>query len=116
MNAGPKADGPPFPVRLDRDRQSRCLVIEWSDDLRQKIAWRTLRDRCPCAACRTPPEESGTGTPGGLNILTSAETLPLEIVSMKPVGNYAYHIEFSDGHHTGIYTFDLLRSLEDPDR
>ncbi len=30
---------------------------------------------------------------------------------MKPVGNYAYSIEFSDGHDTGIYTFEYLREL-----
>jgi len=30
---------------------------------------------------------------------------------MKPVGNYAYGIEFSDGHNTGIYSFETLRSL-----
>jgi DUF971 family protein len=29
----------------------------------------------------------------------------------KAVGNYAIHIEFSDGHSTGIYSFDLLRTL-----
>ena len=30
---------------------------------------------------------------------------------MKPVGNYAYSLTFSDGHDTGIYTYDLLREL-----
>jgi len=30
---------------------------------------------------------------------------------MKPVGNYAYTISFSDGHDTGIFTFELLREL-----
>ena len=30
---------------------------------------------------------------------------------MKPVGNYAYCIAFSDGHDTGIYTFEQLREL-----
>jgi len=30
---------------------------------------------------------------------------------MKPLGNYAYVIHFSDGHDSGIYEFSLLRSL-----
>jgi DUF971 family protein len=30
---------------------------------------------------------------------------------MKPVGQYAYKIEFSDGHDSGIYTLDFLREL-----
>jgi DUF971 family protein len=33
---------------------------------------------------------------------------------MEPVGHYAYSIQFSDGHNTGIYTLDLLRSLGEP--
>ena len=36
---------------------------------------------------------------------------PLTISKMEPVGNYAYSIEFSDGHGTGIYTLELLRGL-----
>ena len=30
---------------------------------------------------------------------------------MRPVGNYAYNIAFSDGHNTGLYTFELLTAL-----
>lgn len=44
-------------------------------------------------------------------MLPSAEIQPLRVVSMKPVGNYAYSITFSDGHDTGIYTFEQLREL-----
>ena len=36
---------------------------------------------------------------------------PLKIIAMKPVGNYAYSIAFSDGHDTGIYTLELLQEL-----
>ncbi|MDP6722272.1 MAG: DUF971 domain-containing protein [Pirellulaceae bacterium] len=36
---------------------------------------------------------------------------PLRIKGMKPVGNYAYSIDFSDGHDSGIYSFDLLLEL-----
>jgi DUF971 family protein len=46
-----------------------------------------------------------------LNVLSAAEARPLEILGMTPVGHYAYTIAFSDGHDTGIYTFDLLREL-----
>jgi DUF971 family protein len=30
---------------------------------------------------------------------------------MRPVGNYAYAIEFNDGHNSGIYSLDFLREL-----
>jgi DUF971 family protein len=46
-----------------------------------------------------------------LPVLTEAETQPLKINGMKPVGNYAYAIAFSDGHTTGIYTLERLRQL-----
>jgi DUF971 family protein len=46
-----------------------------------------------------------------LTILSPAETQPLRIAAMQPVGNYAYSIDFSDGHDTGIYTLELLRRL-----
>jgi DUF971 family protein len=48
-----------------------------------------------------------------LPIITDAETRPLRIVAMKPVGNYAYSIDFSDGHDTGIYTLETLHELGD---
>jgi DUF971 family protein len=44
-------------------------------------------------------------------VLSAAETQPLAIRDMKPVGNYAYAISFSDGHDTGIYTIEYLREL-----
>ena len=34
---------------------------------------------------------------------------------MQPMGNYAYSIAFSDGHDTGIFAFDLLRQLGEPE-
>jgi len=46
-----------------------------------------------------------------LPTLTMAEAQPLRIVGMQPLGNYAYNVAFSDGHDTGIYTFELLREL-----
>ncbi len=95
------------PVALKRG-EDRHIEIQWSDGLGQRIAYRQLRDRCPCAACRQPEEKPAAS---GLKILKPEETRPLEIEGMSPVGNYAYNIRFSDGHNTGIFTFDLLRSL-----
>jgi DUF971 family protein len=49
-----------------------------------------------------------------LPVLSAAEAAPLTINGMKPVGSYAYAIAFSDGHDTGIFTFELLRELGQP--
>jgi DUF971 family protein len=87
-----------------------AIGIEWSDGARREYSFRQLRDACPCATCR----EKRTGAPAPKNllpVLSAAETQPLTVTKMEPVGNYAYSIEFSDGHGTGIYTLDLLRGL-----
>jgi DUF971 family protein len=44
-------------------------------------------------------------------VLSPAEARPLKVLGMKPIGNYAYAIEFSDGHDTGIFTLEFLREL-----
>lgn len=100
----------PVPASLERDTANRSLVIGWSDGTRQEITYRTLRDHCPCAGCtgHGPPQPV---EPNPLRVLSAAEAQPLEIVAMAPAGSYAYHIHFSDGHTTGIYTFELLRGL-----
>jgi DUF971 family protein len=86
------------------------LRITWSDGTVREYPVRELRDKCPCATCRekrnAPPPPSTL-----LPIITDAETKPLRIEAMKPVGNYAYAIDFSDGHDTGIYTLETLREL-----
>ncbi len=86
------------------------LLIEWSDGTRRRYSFRQLRDHCPCATCRE--KRSGEqSAPTLLPVLSAAEAQPLRIEGMKPVGNYAYSIAFSDGHDTGIFPFELLREL-----
>lgn len=86
------------------------LRIEWSDGEVREYAVRELRDACPCATCR---EKRSAGPPPAteLPILSLEEARPLAITAMKPVGNYAYGISFSDGHNTGIYTLESLHEL-----
>jgi DUF971 family protein len=86
------------------------LRINWSDGVVREYAVRELRDKCPCATCReqrNAPPPPATSLP----ILSAAETAPLRIAGMNPVGRYAYSIEFSDGHDTGIFTLESLREL-----
>jgi DUF971 family protein len=86
-----------------------ALRITWSDGQVRDYGFRELRDACPCATCR----EKRKAPPAAalFPIVTEAETRPLRIAAMKPVGKYAYSIEFSDGHDTGIYTLESLREL-----
>ena len=99
------------PTRLELAAPNE-LRITWNDDVTQSLSVGALRDQCPCASCRekrkAPDQEEQL-----LPVLNVAETKPIEIVSMRPVGNYAYGIQFSDGHDTGIFTLDFLRRLGD---
>lgn len=104
-----------LPVSLDKSAD-RKLVICWSDGQQQAIPFRMLRDACQCATCmdqKTKEVVKEDRPPGSLRVLSAAEATPLDIVLMQPVGNYAYNIHFSDGHTTGIFTFETLRSLSD---
>jgi DUF971 family protein len=98
----------PVPVSLKGDAEG--LTITWSDDLTQRWTWRRLRDACPCATCRAereqPPKPAALFT-----ILKPGETLALKATGMRPLGNYAYNIQFSDEHSTGIYSLEYLRGL-----
>jgi DUF971 family protein len=82
----------------------RELRVVWTDNSEQKFDVVELRRKCPCAVCidewtrekRLKPED------------VSEQVRPVEIES---VGRYALKIRFSDGHGTGIYTFDALRAM-----
>lgn len=103
----------PVPTSITR-RESEpgrpaAIEIVWSDGTTALYAPRLLRDACPCATCR---EQRAAPQPKSLlPVLAPQETVPLAVTGMKPVGQYAYSIEFSDGHSSGIYTLDYLREL-----
>jgi DUF971 family protein len=97
-----------YPKKLELVDGAR-LRITWSDNQSRDYTIRELRDACPCATCREKRKSPPASTL--FPIVTEAEIRPLRITAMKPVGNYAYSIEFSDGHNTGIYTLESLREL-----
>jgi len=106
-----------------------ALLISWREGVTHRLTWKVLRDACPCATCREQREQraasggsSSSSAPSRgeaapsppadlLPVLSPAEAQPLRVRSMKPVGNYAYDIDFTDGHNTGIYTLEHLREL-----
>lgn len=98
-----------YPTALKLADDGR-LLITWSDQVTKSYRVRELRDACPCATCREK-RSAPAADPFALPLLSKVELEPLRIGGMKPVGNYAYTISFSDGHDTGIFTFELLREL-----
>lgn len=80
------------------------LVIAWTDGHSGTYAALYLRGLCPCAHC--VDEITGKRKIGPLQVLPD-----VEIQKVSPVGNYAVQLDWSDGHRTGIYSFDYLRSV-----
>jgi DUF971 family protein len=80
------------------------LSITWSDEAETKYNAAHLRRACPCAGCIN--EWTGEKI---LKAETVAEDLSFSSISI--VGRYALNFHFSDGHDTGIYSFDYLRKL-----
>lgn len=91
--------------------EDRFLQITWSDGFVQKTRIAALRSACPCATCREKQRAADSKPKNLLPVLSAAEAAPLKITKMSPVGNYAYNIDFSDGHGSGLFTMELLREL-----
>lgn len=99
----------PLPTSLKSEGDS--LVIHWSDGVVHQLRWSFIREQCPCATCRAEREKSDPPDNNPLNILEPGQAQPTRPVDMRPIGNYAYGIEFNDGHNTGIYSLEYLRFL-----
>ncbi len=78
--------------------------ITWNDGHFSSYPSWYLRENCMCAACI----EEFTGV---RKIAHGSIPSGLERVGVAPVGNYALQFSWSDGHDSGIYTFDHLRKL-----
>lgn len=101
----------PVPTAIRRSADN-AIEIDWSDGVTARYTAQLLRDACPCATCR---EKRSAPRPAPmLQVLRPEELVPLAVTGMKPVGQYAYTIGFSDGHDTGIYTLEYLRELANP--
>lgn len=98
------------PISINRDSPA-SIVIHWSDGCQQQYTAHSLRQQCPCATCREKHSGKAAKQPLTLPVLSLAEVQPLRIEGMRPVGNYAYNIAFSDGHDSGIFTFEFLREI-----
>ena len=97
------------PTSISRDGNSAIQIV-WSDGRATRWTATALRDACPCATCREKNKKSDEPAAPtlGLPVLSAAEAQPLSIASMRPVGNYAYNIGFSDGHSSGLFTLEML--------
>lgn len=92
----------PMPTALTVHKQSRLLEIAFDTGESFSLPFELLRVYSPSAEVR------GHGT--GQEVLQTGKRDVL-ITALEPVGNYAVQPHFSDGHNSGIYTWDYLYRL-----
>ncbi|WP_077001487.1 gamma-butyrobetaine hydroxylase-like domain-containing protein [Variovorax sp. KK3] len=94
--------GSPTPQSITVHGQSRVLEVSFSDGASFRIPFELMRIYSPSA------EVQGHGP--GQEVLQTGKR-HVDLVELQPVGNYAVQPSFSDGHDSGIYSWDLLYEL-----
>lgn len=89
----------PFPTEMRLHRKSRYLEISFSDGNAFRYSCEFLRVHSPSAEVR--------GHSPGQEVLQMGKK-NVTITHVEPVGSYAIQLTFSDGHNTGLYSWDLL--------
>jgi len=85
----------------------RELAIRWEDGAETYISVPDLRAASPSAEVQGEQDIFGR-IEGGETARVHDE---VGLISWQKVGNYAIQFKFSDGHETGIYSYDTLRAL-----
>lgn len=92
----------PIPTEIKLHQKSREMELTFSDGCHFRLSYELLRVYSPSAEVR------GHG-PGQETLQTGKRSV--DITHIEPVGNYAVRPTFSDGHDSGIYSWDTLYDL-----
>lgn len=92
----------PFPTLIELHQKSRVLEIAFSDGKQFSLPYEFLRVHSPSAEVR------GHG-PGQETLQVGKKEV--EITAAEAVGTYAMQFLFSDGHDSGIYTWEYLHNM-----
>jgi DUF971 family protein len=90
----------PIPIEINYISARGVVRITWDDGHLGEYPEAYLRGYCPCALCQ------GHGSQRQFIEVPGAK-----VTAINSVGNYAIEMHWHDGHSTGIYTYDYLRSL-----
>lgn len=94
------ATSPPTGIKLRK--QSRCLELTWGDGRVDTLGFEYLRVQSPSAEVRGHGSGQARLQPGKRDV---------RITRIEPVGHYALKLVFSDGHDSGLYSWQYLRRL-----
>ena len=89
----------PTPTEIKLHQKSRALEITYADGKTFNLSCEFLRVHSPSAEVR--------GHGPGQEVLQAGKR-EVNISRIEPVGTYAVQLYFSDGHDTGIYSWELL--------
>jgi DUF971 family protein len=92
----------PLPTSITVHQQSKTLQVAFSDGADFRIPFELMRVYSPSA------EVQGHGP--GQEVLQTGKR-DVDLTALEPVGNYAVKPSFSDGHDTGIFSWDYLYHL-----
>lgn len=91
---------PPSEIRVSN--KGKLLTVSFEDGRSFEFSAELLRVESPSAEVQGHSESEKRTIGGKLNVT---------IFSVEPVGNYAVRLNFSDGHDTGLYTWDYFAAL-----
>ena len=84
------------------------MLFKWEDGLESYINLKILREKCPCADCEGEKDVFGNIYKGRTSLINENSFL---LKGIQPVGYYALRPFWNDGHHSGIYSFEFMRTL-----
>lgn len=98
------------------DGEQRAMTIRWGDGHESVYPFDLLRKECPCALCgEERKKRAASQKTGGLSLSVMQGPVvrvgDAQVTDVQKVGRYALNFSWQDGHHTGIYTYEFLRSL-----
>jgi len=97
------------PKGIEVSNSEQTLQISWNNDETTIYPLWGLRRNCPCVMCRGGHAKMDDFEPEAFELKDPPR---IEIKEIRPVGNHAIQIVWSDGHDTGMYRWETLREFQ----
>jgi DUF971 family protein len=91
-------------------RRTEALVVTYGDGVVATFPVAELRAACPCAGCRSARERGDVAWP------RAGQPATISVLDAELAGAWGISLRWSDGHDTGIYSWDVLRRWWDRGR